>query len=163
MVAVLVLSIGVVLAAAVSPESITLATDGMPLERLKQANQRPPAILFPADNSHTRERETLGKMLFFDWEDGRPVAMGFAAKLLARRTPTILNLAWTELLLWDGRADGLGREGRLDGAAALLARLEPELDRVRGAATEAIAAGMPAWARAPVSRPSLSRRAAAHN
>ena len=37
--------------------------------------------------------------------------------------------------------EALGREGRLDGAAALLARLEPELDRVRGAAVAAIAAG----------------------
>jgi hypothetical protein len=38
----------------------------------------------------------------------------------------------------------LGREGRLAGYAALLARLEPELDRVRGAAAEAIASGTPA-------------------
>jgi len=33
--------------------------------------------------------------------------MGFGGKPLARRTPTILNLAWTELLFWDGRAEGL--------------------------------------------------------
>jgi signal transduction histidine kinase/CheY-like chemotaxis protein/HPt (histidine-containing phosphotransfer) domain-containing protein len=37
--------------------------------------------------------------------------------------------------------EALGREGRLDGAAALLARLEPELERVRGAAVGAIASG----------------------
>ena len=33
--------------------------------------------------------------------------MGVGGKPLARRTPTILNLAWTELLFWDGRAVGL--------------------------------------------------------
>ena len=27
--------------------------------------------------------------------------------VLARRTPTILNLAWAELLFWDGRAGSL--------------------------------------------------------
>ena len=122
-----ILSIGVVLAAGVWPGSITLATDAVPLARLKQAYQRPPTIPFPTDNSHTKEREALGKTLFFDprlsksntvscatchdpslsWEDGRPVGMGFGGKPLARRTPTILNLAWTELLFWDGRADGL--------------------------------------------------------
>jgi len=39
--------------------------------------------------------------------------------------------------------EALGREGRLEGAAALLARLEPELERVRGAAVGAIASGTP--------------------
>jgi HPt (histidine-containing phosphotransfer) domain-containing protein len=36
--------------------------------------------------------------------------------------------------------EALGREGSLDGAAALLARLEPELERVRDAAIAAMAA-----------------------
>jgi CheY-like chemotaxis protein len=38
-----------------------------------------------------------------------------------------------------GRLEALGREGRLDGAAALLARLEPALEQVRGAAVAAMA------------------------
>jgi CheY-like chemotaxis protein/HPt (histidine-containing phosphotransfer) domain-containing protein len=38
-----------------------------------------------------------------------------------------------------GRLEGLGREGRLEGAAALLARFEPELERVRDAAAEVMA------------------------
>jgi len=42
-----------------------------------------------------------------------------------------------------GPLEALGREGRLDGAAALLARLEPELARVRAAAAT-IAADTPA-------------------
>jgi two-component system sensor histidine kinase/response regulator len=41
-----------------------------------------------------------------------------------------------------GQLEALGREGRLEGAAALLSRLEPELERVRSAA-EAIASGPP--------------------
>jgi two-component system, sensor histidine kinase and response regulator len=40
-----------------------------------------------------------------------------------------------------GRLEALGREGQLEGAAALLAGLEPELERVRSAAAEAIASG----------------------
>jgi HPt (histidine-containing phosphotransfer) domain-containing protein len=40
-----------------------------------------------------------------------------------------------------GPLEALGREGRLEGAAALLARLEPEIERVQAAAVEAIAAG----------------------
>jgi cytochrome c peroxidase len=28
--------------------------------------QRPTSIPFPADNAYTRERETLGRLLFFD-------------------------------------------------------------------------------------------------
>jgi cytochrome c peroxidase len=115
------------LASAVWSESVTLTGDAMPLEGLKQAYQRPPAIPYPADNSYTQERGALGKTLFFDprlsqsntiscatchdpslsWGDGRPVGMGIGRKPLARRTPTIFNLAWTELLFWDGRADGL--------------------------------------------------------
>jgi cytochrome c peroxidase len=125
--AAVVLSIGVVLAAALWPESITHATDAVPIEMLKQAYQRPPTIPFPADNSHTKDRETLGKALFFDprlsrsntvscatchdpalsWEDGRPLGIGFGGTPLARSTPTIFNLAWTELFFWDGRAEGL--------------------------------------------------------
>jgi cytochrome c peroxidase len=88
---------------------------------------RPAALPFPADNAHTTEREELGKTLFFDprlsgsewiscaschnpalsWGDGLPRAIGHGMKVLGRRTPTILNLAWAESLFWDGRAGSL--------------------------------------------------------
>jgi len=42
-----------------------------------------------------------------------------------------------------GRLEALGREGQLDGAAVLLARFAPELERVRGAAVEAMAGERP--------------------
>src|SRR5215467_11941044 len=88
---------------------------------------RPKAVTYPADNSYTPEREMLGKTLFFDprlsgsnwiscatchnpalsWGDGLPRAIGHGMQVLGRRTPTILNLAWSPALFWDGRAASL--------------------------------------------------------
>ncbi|MFK7873826.1 MAG: cytochrome-c peroxidase [Oligoflexales bacterium] len=89
--------------------------------------QRPSSIPHPADNKYTTEREDLGKTLFFDprlsgsdwiscgtchnptlsWGDGLPKGVGHGMKAVGRRTPTILNLAWGELMFWDGRSDSL--------------------------------------------------------
>jgi cytochrome c peroxidase len=97
------------------------------LARLKSQYGRPPVIPFPPDNQYTRQRELLGRTLFFDprlsaskivscatchnpalsWGDGLPRAVGHGMAPLPRRTPTILNLAWAERLFWDGRADSL--------------------------------------------------------
>jgi len=41
------------------------------------------------------------------------------------------------------RLEAMERDGRVEGSAALLARLEPELERVRSAAAEVIASGTP--------------------
>jgi len=88
---------------------------------------RPASIPFPKDNAFTASREILGRTLFFDtrlsgsgwiscaschnpgvgWGDGLPLAIGDGMKTLGRRTPTILNLAWEELLFWDGRSESL--------------------------------------------------------
>jgi cytochrome c peroxidase len=88
---------------------------------------RPVSIPFPADHQFSKAREILGRTLFFDprlsgsnsiscaschnpgfsWGDALPKAIGHGTKELARRTPTILNLAWSELLFWDGRAGSL--------------------------------------------------------
>ena len=89
--------------------------------------QRPSSIPYPPDNPYSKEREALGRSLFFDprlsgsswiscaschnpsfsWGDGLPRAIGHEMKRLRRRTPTILNLAWAENLFWDGRASSL--------------------------------------------------------
>ncbi|WP_218110012.1 cytochrome-c peroxidase [Oligoflexus tunisiensis] len=89
--------------------------------------KRPSGIPFPKDNAHSSARESLGKTLFFDprlsgsnwlscatchnpgldWTDGLPRALGVGMKPLPRRTPTLLNLAWSELMLWDGRSHSL--------------------------------------------------------
>jgi cytochrome c peroxidase len=66
------------------------------MDQLKASYRRPSAIPFPEDNQHTRERELLGRTLFFDprlsasgimscatchnpalsWGDGLPRAVG---------------------------------------------------------------------------------------
>jgi cytochrome c peroxidase len=88
---------------------------------------RPSAIPFPAGNPFSPEKANLGQTLFFDprlsgsgwiscatchnpllgWGDGLPKGRGHGMGELKRRTPTILNLAWSKLLFWDGRAKSL--------------------------------------------------------
>ena len=88
---------------------------------------RPPSTPFPDDNRFTQERELLGRTLFFDprisssgtiscatchnpgfsWGDGLTKGIGNGMRELHRRTPTILNTAWSDLLFWDGRAESL--------------------------------------------------------
>ncbi|MEW5727295.1 MAG: cytochrome c peroxidase [Pseudomonadota bacterium] len=89
--------------------------------------RRPAEIPFPADNPFTVEKAELGHTLFFDprlsksnviscatchnpglgWGDGLAKGIGHGATNLGRRSPTILNLAWAELLMWDGRKNSL--------------------------------------------------------
>jgi cytochrome c peroxidase len=104
------------------------ATDAVkPLPVLKHLYRRPESIPFPKSNPFSEAKAELGKTLFFDprmsgpstiacatchnpalsWEDGLPLGVGKGAKQLARATPTILDLAWADLLMWDGRKDGL--------------------------------------------------------
>ena len=88
---------------------------------------RPAGPPFPADNLYSKDRELLGKTLFFDprlsqsgsiacsnchnpgfsWGDGLAKGVGVGMKQLGRRSPTILNAGWSDLLFWDGRADSL--------------------------------------------------------
>jgi cytochrome c peroxidase len=93
----------------------------------KKKYVRPAETPFPADNQLTTARELLGRTLFFDprmsgskfiscatchnpgfsWGDGLPKGIGHGMKPLGRRTPTILNVAWSDLLFWDGRAESV--------------------------------------------------------
>lgn len=97
------------------------------LEALKQKFHRPASIPFPKENPYTDAKAELGHALFFDprlsgantmscaschnpalgWKDGLSLGVGHDAKKLGRATPTVLNLAWADLLMWDGRKDGL--------------------------------------------------------
>jgi cytochrome c peroxidase len=83
---------------------------------------RPRAIPFPKDDPNSAAKLALGRMLFFDpilsgaevrscstchdpglsWADGRPRAIGEKQEMLPLRTPTLLNVAWTPKLGWDG-------------------------------------------------------------
>lgn len=83
---------------------------------------RPAEIPFPKSNPYSDAKMKLGKMLFFDpimsgsnvrscatchnpglsWGDGRARALGEGQKALPLRSPTLLNVAWTPKLGWDG-------------------------------------------------------------
>jgi len=93
----------------------------------KASFKRPASVSYPADNQSTPERVALGKALFFEprlsrantvscatchnpafsWGDGLPKGVGHSHKELGRRTPTVLNTAFCDLLFWDGRAESL--------------------------------------------------------
>jgi cytochrome c peroxidase len=93
------------------------------LEALKALYRRPGTIPFPKDNSYTPEKSALGKKLYFDtrlsvtsaqscaschspgfgWGDGLPVGVGHGMAKLGRRSPTIVNAAWSAIFMWDGR------------------------------------------------------------
>jgi len=97
------------------------------IDALKASYRRPEFIPFPKDNHYTREKASLGKKLFFDtrlsltaaqscaschnpgfgWGDGLAVGIGQGMVNLDRHSPTIVNLAWGELFMWDGRAASL--------------------------------------------------------
>ena len=107
-----------------------LAWAGAPetdIAALKAEYKRPDAVPHPRNNTYSDAKVELGHKLFFDprlsgpstmscaschnpalsWSDGLPTAVGSAANVLARRSPTLLNLAWAEAMFWDGRATTL--------------------------------------------------------
>ncbi|HWW94200.1 MAG TPA: cytochrome-c peroxidase, partial [Vicinamibacteria bacterium] len=83
----------------------------------------------------------MGRKLFFDarlsrdriqscaschdpekgFSDGRPRALGFEGRELARRSPSVLNAAYNHHQFWDGRASSLEQqaEGPLLAAAEM--------------------------------------------
>jgi cytochrome c peroxidase len=96
-------------------------------DQLKAKYRRPAAIPFPKDNAYTPDKSALGKRLFFDprlsaanllscaschnpafgWGDGQPKGVGQGMKILGRRSPTIVNAAYGQIFMWDGRAQSL--------------------------------------------------------
>jgi len=85
--------------------------------------RRPAAIPFPDDDPYTKAKADLGKMLFFDpqlsgsrkhscsschqpaksWSDGLPHAIGEDPAGLKIRTPTLIDVAFVDVLGWDGK------------------------------------------------------------
>jgi cytochrome c peroxidase len=96
-------------------------------EQLKARYRRAASIPFPASDPYTVEKSTLGKKLFFDtrlsaanllscaschspaygWGDGQPKGVGHGMRPLGRRSPTIVNVAFGQIFMWDGRASSL--------------------------------------------------------
>ena len=115
------------LVAAMVDPAAAFADKPKSIEEWKALYHRPKEIPFPADNPYDAAKAKLGEMLFFDprvsganyiscaschnpslsWGDGMPHGIGFGMSELPRRTPTVLNLAWSELLMWDGRKTSL--------------------------------------------------------
>lgn len=120
--------------AAVFTSTAFAANDLSPaaLKELKAEYARPAKgdIPFPEENPYTKEKEKLGKILYFDprlsasgtqscgtchnpsfsWGDGMGLGTGHGHKKLGRKSPTILNLAWdheAEAYMWDGRKSSL--------------------------------------------------------
>ena len=114
------------IAIAFSPAA-NAATTLYELDTMKSQYLRPKTVPYPKGNKYNQVRFELGRQLFFDtrlsgpgtmscaschnpdlaWGDGLPTGRGVAANRLDRRSPTLLNLAWAQLLFWDGRADTL--------------------------------------------------------
>lgn len=116
------------------------------LAAFKAQYKAPKTVPYLDDNKYSKEREQLGKNLFFDprlsgsnaiscaschnpsfaWGDGLAKGVGHGHKELGRKTPTILNLAWTEKLMWDGRFNHL--EGQALGPIGSEAEMNMKLD-----------------------------------
>jgi len=125
------------LAATVGVVSVITAVSNMPsngqtnstpsVEKLKEDYRRPYSIPFPKENPYTATKAALGKSLYFDtrlsganllscaschspaygWGDGQPKGVGHGMKQLGRRSPTIVNAAYGQVFMWDGRAPSL--------------------------------------------------------
>ncbi|GJE80255.1 cytochrome-c peroxidase [Methylorubrum thiocyanatum] len=104
---------------------LAFATHGEPDRSLALAEyRRPAAIPFPDDNPYRAAKAELGRTLFFepalsrdgdrtcatchipgqDWTDSQPRAPRSDGGFMDFRTPTLLNVAWTEEIYgWDGK------------------------------------------------------------
>jgi cytochrome c peroxidase len=132
--------------ALVAHAAAPVASNGPSLDQLKSEYKRPNAIPFPANDPYSDAKAALGQILFFDprlsingtmscatchnpalnWQDGLKVGVGHDEKQLPRATPTILDLAWADLLMWDGRKNSL--EDQASGPVSTPAEMGGALD-----------------------------------
>lgn len=93
------------------------------IAKQREAYKRADSIPFPKDNPYSDVKAKLGEMLFFDprlsgdnniscatchtpsfaWSDPIKVSIGAGNKPMHKRSQTILNIAWADLVMWDGR------------------------------------------------------------
>lgn len=115
----------------------------------------PDEILYPDDEEHTQAEIELGRVLFFDerlsgngtqscaschnpdlgFSDGQALGLGSEGNRLGRHTPHLYNLAWSSILMWDGRAASLEEQalGPIQAPAEMnmsIERLLPRLEKV---------------------------------
>lgn len=92
-----------------------------------------PPVSYPIDNPYSKEKELLGKTLFFDprlssskqiacaschdpelgWTDNRTFSFGHDRQLGARNAMTILNVAYITKPFWDGRSNSLEHQAEM--------------------------------------------------
>ncbi|WP_034669574.1 cytochrome-c peroxidase [Chryseobacterium populi] len=151
-----------------------------------------PEVQFPEDNPYSVEKVFLGKTLFFDprlsgsdqiacaschdpelsWTDHRALSYGHDRQLGTRNAMTILNVAYTGSLFWEGRAKSLEEQtqmpiqdkkemnGHIEIAAGKIAKIkgyEPLFERAFGNKTvtkERIAQAIATFERTVKSAPS---------
>ncbi|WP_040298393.1 MULTISPECIES: cytochrome c peroxidase [Afipia] len=97
------------------------------LDAVRAKYRRPATIPFPDDNPYSKAKAHLGKMLFFDpllsgsrkhscsschvpaksWGDGLPHAIGEDPAGMEIRTPTLIDIAFVDILGWDGKFSDL--------------------------------------------------------
>ena len=85
----------------------------------------------PDDNRWSQQKAELGKKLFFDprlsgtgqvtcaschlpergWEDGLPTAVRFGGKVMPLASPTLVNIGYNTIFMWDGRMPSLEKQG----------------------------------------------------
>lgn len=114
-------------AAAVLAACASLGTSVPAPTAAEQAWRLPAEIPQPADNLSTPARVELGKALFFDarlsdsgamscsschlphlgWTDGRKLPVMPDGSIVGRHSPTMLNLAYNSIYMWDGRKSTL--------------------------------------------------------
>ena len=124
------------------------------LAQVKAKYRRPENVPFPRSNPYTVEKAALGKKLYFDtrlsaanilscgschspaygWGDGQPTGVGHGMKKLGRRSPTIVNAAFGQIFMWDGRAATLEEQalGPIQANVEMNLPIEKLLEKLRG-------------------------------
>ena len=127
-----------------------------PVAGLKAKYHRPATIPFPKDNPYTAAKVDLGKKLYFDtrlsganalacaschdpafgWGDGRPKGVGHGMKALGRRSPSIVNAAYGDIFMWDGRMASLEEQalGPIKTDVEMNLPIDQLVDRLKGIA-----------------------------
>ena len=156
--AAVVVSAAVIVPLATSPSDAQqtgaqIASARQSLADLKAQYRRPKEIPFPEENPYSEAKARLGKILYFDprlsrsnliscgschnpsfaWGDGLPKGVGENMKTLGRRSPTILNAAWGEVFMWDGRFETLEEQalGPIEAEVEMNMPLDNLLEKLR--------------------------------
>ncbi len=122
-------------------------------DALRAEYRRPQFIPFPKGDAYTAEKAELGKKLYFDtrlsqarvlscaschnpayaWGDGQPKGIGHLMNTLGRRSPSIINAAYGQIFMWDGRMGTLEQQalGPITGDTEMALSLKELVTRIK--------------------------------